>query len=100
MAELNSESLHEAVRRSLMSGDFETACGLSVELGKAITREASGLPETERNRQLQRSLSRLQEHLSLTCVLRAHVASQLQTNTAVCRYETNEEGQACWGFDA
>jgi hypothetical protein len=94
------ESLHEAVHKALLASDFDTARHLSAKLGQAIIRQASVMPPAERADYVRQGLSRLQEHLSLARVLRAHLATQVQANSAVCLYHQASDRGNAWRFDA
>jgi hypothetical protein len=100
MSQKLSEPLHEALRQSLHQGDFERAGRLGNELGQAIVQEAGSANSPERLVLLRENLTRLEEHLSLARVLRAHLKSRLQTNTALFHYQTDCEAAHCWRFDA
>jgi hypothetical protein len=100
MSNLESDRLHEELQRALTARDFETARKLSRLLGQAIIRQASAAAPRDRAALVQQGLSRLQEHLNLARVLRAHLAAQLQTNTAVCLYQANSGRGHSWRFDA
>jgi len=93
-------SLHQQVHNALAAGDFETARHLSRELGQAIIRQASALAPADRAACVRDGLSRLQEHLSLARVIRAHLASQVKANSAVCLYHPTSERGNSWHFDA
>ena len=99
MSDTSCELLHEAIREALHAGDFETVRGLSTVLGQAIIREAQAVAPAERKCVVQKELGRLGEHLSLARVLRAHVASQLQNNTAALYHEAAGRPHS-WRFDA
>jgi hypothetical protein len=94
------KSLHEAVHKALAAGDFETARRLSRELGQAIKREASAAAPADRAALVQQGLSRLQEHLSLARVLRAHIATHLKANAAACLYQPASPSAHSWKLDA
>jgi len=100
MAKLASDRLHEELQRALNVRDFETARKLSRELGQAIILQASAAPPCDRTALVQQGLSRLQDHLSLARVQRAHLVAQLQTTTAVCSYGENFANGHSWRFDA
>jgi hypothetical protein len=100
MANPTPDSLHEAVHKALLAGDFETARQQSTELGRAIIRQASTLAASDRAVYVRQGLNRLQEHLSFARVLRAHLASQVQANSAVCLYHQASGGSHSWRFDA
>jgi hypothetical protein len=100
MSNPNVDSLHEAVHRALAAGDFTTARQLSLELGQAIVRQASTLRPADRAAYVRQGLNRLQEHLSLARVLRAHLASQVQANSAACLYSQALGGNHSWLFEA
>jgi hypothetical protein len=93
-------SLHQEVHNALAAGDFETARRLSPELGQAIIRHASALPAAERGAYVRQALNRLQEHLNLARVLRAHLATQVQANSAACLYNQALGGNHSWLLDA
>ena len=93
-------SLHQEVHNALAAGDFETARRLSPELGQAIIRHASALAPTDRAPYVRQALNRLQEHLNLARVLRAHLATQVQANSAACLYHQALGGSHSWLFDA
>jgi hypothetical protein len=95
-----SDALQEAVSRALQAGDFDTARLLSVELGAAIRHELSMAPPAGQLGLYKERMGRLQEHISLARVLRAHLAAQLQTSTAVCLYQESADRGHCWRFDA
>jgi hypothetical protein len=92
--------LHEAVQRALAVGDFETARQLSPALGQAIVAEACAAAPAARAACVRQALSRLEEHLSLARVLRAHLASELQANAAACRYHSASGDGHSWHFEA
>ena len=97
---MSSESLHEAIQQALNAGDFDRTRELSSALGQAIIREAQAATPAARTAMVETSLNRLREHISMARVLRAHVASQLQDNTASSLYlESNRRGHS-WRFDA
>ena len=100
MSNLSPDSLHEAVHRALLAGHFESVRQLSIALGQAIIREASAATPAARTALVQGRLSRLQEHLSLARVLRAHLANELQMNTAVCLYQPAAGCGHSWNFEA
>jgi hypothetical protein len=100
MPEIPSESLHEAIRRALNAGDFDTVRQLSGALGQAIIREARAAAPGGRQAVINKGLSRLREHLSLARVLRAHVANQLQANTTLSLYQQAGGHRHSWHFDA
>jgi len=100
MADTSSESLHEAIQRALNSGDFETTCELSSNLGKIIIREAQGVSASARRDFLEQGMNRIREHLNLARVLRAHVNTRLQENTALCLYQNDSRHGNSWHFDA
>jgi hypothetical protein len=100
MSKPESERLNEELHRALSARDFETVRKLSRALGQEIIRQASAAPPQDRAALVQQGLSRLQEHLSLARVLRAHLAAQLQTSTAVCLYLENSGRSHSWHFDA
>ncbi len=87
MSDKTVEFLHEAIQVALRAGDFDKVRQLSTELGQAIVHEAQVVPPTGRRPFVESSLSRLREHLSLARVLRAHLASQLHSNTAASLYQ-------------
>jgi hypothetical protein len=93
-------SLHQEVHNALAAGDFETARRLSRELGQAIIRQASALAPADRADYVRHALNRLQEHLSFARVLRAHLASQVKANSAVCLYHQASDPGNSWHFDA
>jgi hypothetical protein len=93
-------SLHHALKQALTAGDFETVRQLSAPLGQSIIREAAAAAPPDRAALVQQGLSRLQEHLSMARVLRAHLAAQLQTNTAVCLYQPFADRDHSWHFEA
>lgn len=94
------EALHSAIHRSLVEGDFDGAGLLSAELGQAIVKNAPAAASATGTRFLEMNLARLQEHLSLARILRAHLASQLQTNTAVFLYQNEADSKHCWRYEA
>ena len=100
MPDESIESLHSAIHRSLREGDFDGAGRLSVELGQAIIKNAPAPASADGARFLEENLGRLQEHLSLARILRAHLASQLQTNTAVFLYQNEADSKHCWRYEA
>jgi hypothetical protein len=100
MGNTSSESLHQAIQHALSGGDFDSVRELSVALGQAIIREAQAVAPAERSAVAEKSLGLLREHLSMARVLRAHVASHLQENTAVSLYQQPAGRGHCWGFDA
>ncbi len=100
MSDSHSESLHNDIQKALIAGDFDRVRQLSTSLGQAIIREARAAAPAERKTVVQQGLSRLSEHLSLARVLRAHVASHLQHNTAVARYVQSSSRGHSWHFDA
>jgi hypothetical protein len=100
MSNTDPDCLHEALQRALTAGDFETARQLSDALGQAIIRQASAATPPNRARIVQQGLGRLQEHLSLARVLRAHLAAQLQVNTAVHVYQPVSACAHSWHFEA
>lgn len=99
MSEPEPDLLHEELQRAMTARDFETVRKLSRALGQAIIRQASAAAPRDRADLVQHGLARLQEHLSLARVLRAHLAAQLQTNTAVCLYQANSSRGHSWRFD-
>jgi hypothetical protein len=97
----NQESLHQALQSALAAGDFDAAQQLSVELGEAIIGTAAAAEAATRAAILKEGLGRLQEHLSLARVMRAHLASQLQNNTAAFLYQYDSSGgEHSWRFSA
>jgi hypothetical protein len=100
MSNATPDYLHEALRRALTAGDFESARQLSAARGQAIIRQASAAAPREKANIVQQGLGRLQEHLSLARVLRAHLAAQLQINTAVHRYQPISSRAHSWHFEA
>jgi hypothetical protein len=94
------ESLHIAVQQALAAGDFDTARQLSVQLGQTIIVEASAAAPAARAAYVQQGLSRLEEHLSLARVLRAHIATQLRANAGACLYNEASNRGNSWRFDA
>ena len=95
----NLESLHAAVKQALTAGDFDAARQWSVKLGQAFTAQASAVPRGARGAYVQQGLRRLQEHLSLARVLRAHLATQVQANAAVCLYSEASNRGNSWRFE-
>ncbi len=93
-------SLHQEVHNALAAGDFETARRLSHELGQAIIRHASALAPADRAAYVRQALNRLQEHLNLARVLRAHLATQVQANAAACLYNQASGRGNSWHYDA
>jgi hypothetical protein len=100
MSNAHSDSLHEAVQRALAAGDFDTVSQLSDPLGKAIVAELAAAAPADRVILFEQHIARLGEHLSLTRVLRAHLASQLHENTAACLYQPTATDKNSWRFDA
>jgi len=102
MPDLNPtpDSLHQAVHQALLAGDFDSARQLGTQLGQAIIRQASAAAPADRAAYARDGLNRLLEHLNLARVLRAHLASQVQANSAVCLYHQAPPGNHCWRFDA
>jgi hypothetical protein len=100
MSDPSSESLHQAIQRALNAGDFERVSELSGALGEAIVREARAIVPSERAALVQKGLTRLRDHLSLTRVLRAHVATKLQDNTTISLYQQCAGRGHSWRFDA
>jgi hypothetical protein len=94
------DCLHQALTSALEAGDFETVQRLSVALGTAIRLELAVAAPAERVALFTQQLARLQEHLNLARVLRAHLASQVQSNTAACLYQTASGRPHSWRFDA
>ena len=94
------DSLHEAVHKALLAGDFDSARQLGTQLGQAIIRQASALAPADRAVYVRQGLSRLQEHLNFARVLRAHLATQVQANSAACLYHQALDGSHSWLFDA
>lgn len=94
-----SESIHEAIQKSLSAGDFDTVRHLSTELGQAIIRKAEATAPAERKAVVQKELSRLREHLSLARVLRAHVANQLEANTTSSLYLQSSAKGHSWRYE-
>ena len=92
--------LHQEVHNALAAGDFETANRLSRELGQAIIRQGLALGPAERAAYVRQALNRLQEHLSFARVLRAHLASEVRANSAVCFYHQDPARGNSWHFDA
>jgi len=93
------ESLHQALNRALAAGDFDAAQPLSIELGQAIIRRASAAPPASRGTIIKDGLDRLQEHLSLARIMRAHLAAQLQANTAAFLYQCDSSARDhSWRF--
>jgi hypothetical protein len=100
MVNQTPDFLDEAVARALRSGDFETVQQLSVELGAAIRLAMTAANLANRVAVFERWNERIQDHLSLARVLRAHISSQLQANTAACLYQPDPGDDHCWRFDA
>jgi len=100
MANPTPDSLNEAVHQALLAGDFDAARNLSRALGQAIIRQASALAPTDSAVYVRQGLNRLQEHLNLARVLRAHLATQVQANSAACLYTQALGGNHSWLFDA
>jgi hypothetical protein len=100
MLDPTPDFLHEAVQKALLGGDFDSARRLSAELGKAIIRHASAVAPANRAAFVREGLSRLEENLSLARVLRAHIARQVQANSAVCLYHQGSGRGNSWCFDA
>jgi hypothetical protein len=100
MTHQTADSLHEVVSRALQAGDFVAARRLSIELGTAVRLELAAARPEDRVALFKRRIGQMQEHLHLARVLRAHVASQLQTNTAACLYQESSGRDYCWRFDA
>jgi hypothetical protein len=96
----SSDSLHEAIQKALLAGDFDTVRQLSTSLGQTIVREAQTAAPSERQALVQKELNRINEHLNFARVLRAHVASRLQENTAVSLYLQSSTRGHSWRFDA
>jgi hypothetical protein len=97
---MQSASLHEALRQALKAGDFDAARQLSDALGFAIVRELEAALPTAVPSLFGQRIALLEENLSLARVLRAHLASQLQINTAVVLYQPAASCASSWGFDA
>lgn len=100
MSDIPSESLHQAIQNALNTGDFDKTRELSTALGQAIIREAQAAPPQVRAGIVEKSLSRLREHISMARVLRAHVVTQLQSNTASSLYQQSDRRGHSWRFDA
>lgn len=100
MTHQTADSLHEVVSRALQAGDFIAARRLSIELGAAVRLELAAARPAERVALYQRRIGQMQEHLHLARVLRAHVASQLQSNAAASLYQTAYGSDHSWRFDA
>jgi len=100
MANPTPDSLNEAVHQALLAGDFDAARNLSRALGQAIIRQASALAPADSAVYVRQGLNRLQEHLNLARVLRAHLATQVQANSAACLYTLALGGNHSWLFDA
>jgi len=92
--------LHEALRQALKAGDLDAAQQLGDTLGSAIARELAAAPSAVLPALFEQRIAMLQDNLSLARVLRAHLANQLQINTAVCVYQPALGGASSWGFDA
>ncbi len=100
MTNPSPDLLHEAVHQALLAGDFDSVRQLSVTLGQAIIRQAYTLDRGDQAAYVRQSLNRLQEHLSFARVLRAHLASQAQANTAVFLYhQASDRAGNSWRFD-
>jgi len=97
---IDPNSLHEALRQALKAGDFDAARQLGDEIGPAIARELAAAPSAALPALFAQRIALLQENLSLARVLRAHLASQLQINTAVCLYQPASSDASSWVFDA
>jgi hypothetical protein len=100
MPNAHPDSLHDAVQRSLAAGDFETVSQLSDPLGQAIVAELAAAAPADRVALFEQRIGRLREHLSLARVLRAHLASEVQNNTAACLYHSTSDRDYSWRFDA
>jgi hypothetical protein len=97
----NENSLHEALRRALTAGDFDKARVLGEQLGQAIIRRASAAEPSARNAIAREGSARIKEHLSLARVMRAHLSSQLQNNTAAFLYQADSSAHDhSWRFSA
>jgi len=94
------DSLHEAIQVALAAGDFETAEQMSGPLGQGIIAELTAAAPAGRVALFELRIGQLREHLSLARVLRAHLASQLQDNTAACLYQAASGRDHSWRFDA
>ena len=99
MSEKSCESLHTAIRKALEGGDFDAVRQMSTALGQAIICEAQVAAPSKRKQLVEDQLNRLREHLSLARVLRAHVASHLQANSAVSLYQQSPGRGHSWRFD-
>jgi hypothetical protein len=96
----HTDALNEAVSRALQTGDFGEAQRLSADLAAAIRLELAAASAADRIVLFKQRIGRFQEHLSLARVLRAHVVTQLQSNTAACLYQPDSGLAHCWRFDA
>jgi hypothetical protein len=93
-------SLHEALRQALKAGDFDAARQFGDALASSIAHELAAASSVALPVLFAQRIALLQENLSLARVLRAHLASQLQINTAVCLYQPASSDASSWGFDA
>jgi hypothetical protein len=98
-AETSPEELQARLQEALQAGDFAAAWRWSESLGSAIVEELRGTPMAKRAALQQQRVGLIQESLSLARVLRAHIASQLQINTAVFVYQEQPNARHCWRFD-
>ncbi len=92
--------LHQEVHNALRLAISKPPDHLGRELGQAIIRHGSALGPADRAAYVRQALNRLQEHLSFARVLRAHLASQVRANSAVCLYHQDPARGNSWHFDA
>jgi hypothetical protein len=100
MPDESTEILHDQIRRSLLNGDFESAASFGEQLGTTVIHHASAVDDRECALFVRENLVLLEEQLSLARIVRAHLAGQLQTNTAVFLYQTGADSESCWRLEA
>jgi hypothetical protein len=96
-----SRDMGSALRHALEQGDFEAAERLAVEYGDSVLASVrANTDPASRQAVLGNALETLNECLHLTRVLRAHLATQVRDNSAVCQYQPPEGQRRAWQFDA
>jgi hypothetical protein len=91
----------EDLKNALLNRDFDKAQSLINEwaaLAKAQIRGASG--QSERQRIFDEAVSFAQDHIFLTRVVRAHLATELKVNSASLLYHDADSVQHHWQINA
>ena len=84
-----------------MAGDFDSARSLALQIGSRAQHRLRAAQDAKLRTSICNSaVAQLNDALSLARVLRAHIASQLEDNSARLRYQTESPDRHRWQFIA